>query len=227
MSQYISVNNIFHSIQGSGKYMGHPAIFVRLTGCVAPLCPFCDEPSAQTAGTPFTILQLQQKIEEYSCKYVIFTGGEPVLQADELAPLFIWLDRYDYTVGWEVSLKAYSKIFIQRWADRVTICPKYIDGCWQIHDGWKDKWGRINLVSRSFRDISWKFLIKDWADYNLCRNFMSCNWIQPENVWLMPYGADRETSIENTKRVIEIAKMTGYKVAPRLHILIYDKQKGV
>lgn len=227
MSQFIDVNNVFYSIQGEGKYIGEPAIFVRLSGCVKPLCSFCDEPSAQKKGLSYTTSQLLHFIQEYGCKYVIFTGGEPVLQADKLEELLDWFDQHAYVVGWETSLKAYSDVFACRPFDRVTVCPKYLNGHWLLHKRWKDTWGRVNAVNRAFSDVSWKFLINDWADYNLCKDFMKCYCISSEDVWLMPYGADRETVTESTKRVIEIAKFTGYKMTPRLHILIYDRQKGV
>ncbi|MGB4110545.1 MAG: 7-carboxy-7-deazaguanine synthase QueE, partial [Desulfomonilia bacterium] len=36
------ISEIFSSLQGEGPWTGLPAVFIRLAGCVEPLCPWCD-----------------------------------------------------------------------------------------------------------------------------------------------------------------------------------------
>lgn len=71
------VNEIFHSIQGEGRYTGTPAVFLRFAGCNLN-CWFCD-----TEFHSFTEMSEEEIVAEV-CKYpsrnVVITGGEPTLQ---------------------------------------------------------------------------------------------------------------------------------------------------
>ena len=40
------INEIFYSIEGEGRRIGQPTIFVRMQGCPWR-CPYCDTPAAQ------------------------------------------------------------------------------------------------------------------------------------------------------------------------------------
>ncbi len=76
---HLRVNEIFKSIQGESTYAGIPCVFVRLTGCNLR-CSYCDTTYAYEEGRNMTISEIINKIEDYSCKNVCITGGEPLLQ---------------------------------------------------------------------------------------------------------------------------------------------------
>ena len=71
---------IFFSIQGEGYWSGRPAVFVRFSGCNRD-CSFCD-----TDHKPkfiLTALEVFEACEQFfPCRFVVFTGGEPLLQLD-------------------------------------------------------------------------------------------------------------------------------------------------
>ncbi len=73
------VNEIFKSIQGESTYAGIPCVFVRLTGCNLR-CSYCDTTYAYEEGIDMSVNEIVNKIEDYSCKNVCITGGEPLLQ---------------------------------------------------------------------------------------------------------------------------------------------------
>ena len=50
----LTVNEIFHSIQGESTYAGRPCVFVRLTACDLR-CVWCDSPYAFHAGRKMSI----------------------------------------------------------------------------------------------------------------------------------------------------------------------------
>jgi organic radical activating enzyme len=75
------VKEIFYTLQGEGPWAGRPAIFVRFAGCNLR-CHFCD--TDFDAGTLYSLAQLCTEIVEkrqlYQCRFVVLTGGEPLLQ---------------------------------------------------------------------------------------------------------------------------------------------------
>lgn len=77
----LTVNEIFHSIQGESTFAGEPCVFVRLTACDLR-CRWCDTPYAFHEGRKMSIDEVVAAVEAYGCPTVEVTGGEPLLQAD-------------------------------------------------------------------------------------------------------------------------------------------------
>jgi 7-carboxy-7-deazaguanine synthase len=77
----LTVNEIFHSIQGESTFVGEPCVFVRLTACDLR-CVWCDTPYAFHEGRKMSIDDVVQEVERYGCDLVELTGGEPLLQSD-------------------------------------------------------------------------------------------------------------------------------------------------
>jgi 7-carboxy-7-deazaguanine synthase len=77
----LTVNEIFHSIQGESTYAGEPCVFVRLTACDLR-CRWCDTAYAFSEGRRMSIDEVVQVVQGYGCPMVEITGGEPLLQAD-------------------------------------------------------------------------------------------------------------------------------------------------
>jgi len=75
------INEIFFSIQGESTRIGLPCVFVRLTSCDLR-CVWCDTVYAFNEGTEMSIDVILKKVEDYNCKLVEITGGEPLLQAN-------------------------------------------------------------------------------------------------------------------------------------------------
>src|SRR5580704_6664538 len=96
-----SVKEIFYTLQGEGGQAGRAAVFCRFAGCnlwsgrevdrVKAVCKFCDTDFIGTdglGGGKFeTAAALASAIEKTWAglpdrKYVVVTGGEPLLQLD-------------------------------------------------------------------------------------------------------------------------------------------------
>ena len=93
-----SVKEIFYTLQGEGSHAGRPAVFCRFAGCnlwsgreedrATAACRFCD--TDFVGGTKFASAPaLADEIDRLwpagqdSRKFVVLTGGEPLLQVDE------------------------------------------------------------------------------------------------------------------------------------------------
>ena len=98
-----AVKEIFYTLQGEGAHAGRPAVFLRFAGCnlwsgreqdrAGAQCNFCDTDFVGTDGQgggkfrsadelAACVAELWGEGEEY--RLVVITGGEPMLQLDEL-----------------------------------------------------------------------------------------------------------------------------------------------
>lgn len=97
----LTINEIFHSIQGESTRAGEPCVFVRLTACDLR-CSWCDTAYAFYDGTKRSIDDVIGEVERYGCRTVEITGGEPLLQED-VYPLMERLLASGHTVMLETG----------------------------------------------------------------------------------------------------------------------------
>ncbi len=82
----LTVNEIFYSLQGEGGRSGSPSIFIRLTKCNLA-CSFCDTDFRH--GNKMSLEEIYAHIQQFACRWIIWTGGEPTLQlTDEVLTFF-------------------------------------------------------------------------------------------------------------------------------------------
>jgi 7-carboxy-7-deazaguanine synthase len=75
----LRVTEIFLSIQGESSHAGRPCSFVRLTGC--PMrCVWCDSEYTFTGGEHLSFENILAQLDDFGCKLVEVTGGEPLAQ---------------------------------------------------------------------------------------------------------------------------------------------------
>lgn len=79
----MNICEIFQSIQGETTYSGLPCAFVRTSGCNLR-CSYCDTKYAYEDGTEMLVDDVIQKVQLYNCRLIEITGGEPLLQQDEV-----------------------------------------------------------------------------------------------------------------------------------------------
>lgn len=115
MQKIYRINKIFFSIQGEGKRVGTPQVFVRFSGCNMK-CPFCD-----TDHEPFDEMTAEQIVQTClsiagNCRSVSFCGGEPTLQLDEEL-----IKAFD---GWYKSIETNGTHKVPQGIDYIVCSPK-------------------------------------------------------------------------------------------------------
>jgi len=111
---------IYKSLQGEGLLTGTPSVFVRTSGCNLR-CWFCDTPFAswQPEGQDYAVDEIIAQIEEWDCRHVVLTGGEPMLFA-ELLPLAERLRARQ----WHVTIETAGTLYLPVQCDLMSISPK-------------------------------------------------------------------------------------------------------
>lgn len=79
----LNISEIFYSLQGEGVRAGSANIFIRLQGCktkhaCAAYGIACD--TEFESGKEYDIEALEKVINQFNCKNIIWTGGEPLDQ---------------------------------------------------------------------------------------------------------------------------------------------------
>jgi 7-carboxy-7-deazaguanine synthase len=97
----LTINEIYHSIQGESTWAGCPCVFVRLAFCDLR-CSYCDTEYAFYEGKKQALTEIIGAVAAFNCSLVEITGGEPLLQKNVL-PLMTALADAGYTVLLETS----------------------------------------------------------------------------------------------------------------------------
>ena len=135
-----TVKELFPTLQGEGAHAGRAAVFCRFAGCnlwsgreedrATAVCQFCDTDfvgSDGSGGGKFeTASALADAIETSwrstsagpQQRYVVFTGGEPLLQLDEEL-----IEALHYK-GFEVAIETNGTIKVPKGVDWVCVSPK-------------------------------------------------------------------------------------------------------
>ncbi|PHR54662.1 MAG: 7-carboxy-7-deazaguanine synthase [Robiginitomaculum sp.] len=135
-----SVKEIFMSVQGEGAQTGRPSVFVRFSGCnlwtgrekdrATAVCKFCDTDFIGTDGLGGGKFKTPEALAETALSYwptqdkyagqpwVIFTGGEPLLQVNTA------LITAFHKVGFLISVETNGTIIAPKGIDYVCVSPK-------------------------------------------------------------------------------------------------------
>jgi 7-carboxy-7-deazaguanine synthase len=154
---------IYKSIQGESSFAGLPCLFVRLAGCNLR-CAWCDSEYTFTGGYKLSEDQVVAEIEKLApVRLVEFTGGEPMLQERELAPLMKRLLGSGYELMIETSGERPLDAVPREVHKIVDVkCPGSGEG---------GSFRLSNLDCLTEGDEA-KFVIADRTDYEFARSFI-------------------------------------------------------
>jgi 7-carboxy-7-deazaguanine synthase len=136
-----AVKEIFYTLQGEGMRAGRPAVFCRFAGCnlwsgreqdrADAVCKFCDTDFVGTDGEgggkfddakslarAIAAEWPKQDAANTGKPYVVFTGGEPLLQLDDA------LTDAIHMYGFEIAIESNGTIAAPTGIDWICISPK-------------------------------------------------------------------------------------------------------
>ena len=118
-----TINEWFYSLQGEGVRAGTPNLFLRFSGCNLKCTREemgfdCD--TEFSSGRPWTLSEIIRNLKETSpqADWVILTGGEPSLQADEAL-----IDGL-HGAGYKIAIETNGTREISTKIDWICVSPK-------------------------------------------------------------------------------------------------------
>ena len=221
------INEFFYSLQGEGSLAGVPSIFVRLAGC--PLrCHWCDTKYAwdPQAGTPMSIEQILDGIQDFPTRYVVLTGGEPMVH-DEICEVTSAIRGKGYHLTFETAgIKHVEGVQ----ADLMSISPKLSNSEPPLNGG-KQTSERFNedvlQTLMAAYDYQLKFVIDIAEDLNEVAGVLDrLENVDLYKVFLMPQATQTAEYLEKARWLVEYCKQTGFSFSPRLQIMLWGQQRG-
>jgi 7-carboxy-7-deazaguanine synthase len=100
----VRVSEIYLSLQGEGSRAGRPCVLVRFTGCDLR-CRWCDSAHAFHGGEEMAREAVLAAVARHPCRFVLLTGGEPLLQPELPA-----LARELLARGYEVAVETHGQL---------------------------------------------------------------------------------------------------------------------
>lgn len=228
------VNEIYRCLQGEGPNLGTPALLIRFHICNLR-CVWCD--------TPYTHIKTQQHqrlpVEELlhtiqtqapSSKHLIFSGGEPTLQ--NLAALMRPLAAQGF-YG-EVESNA-TRIPHQQLAGfqeddysllQWNLSPKMKNSGQPLNPKALTHWSRL---AKTHPRVFFKFVICEATaheDIEEIFELLNAYDIAKERVLWMAEGNHR-TAQQQSLWLHDLCIAHGIRYSPRLHVWLFDAQRGV
>lgn len=245
----------FYSIQGEGRYVGVPSLFFRFGGCnmrcpgfgCAETAPDgvrvtgCDTVYAvdkthfgsqwQRIDHAEVLIGIMQDYALPGGVDIVLTGGEPLIYADD--PVLVAFLEYAIGNGHRVTFETNGT----RGIDFVKY-PIYRSCVYALSVKLSNSGEPFEKRVRPevFTDIAehakesfFKFTVDAAHLGSIFETEIDhiAAFIPGEQIYCMPLGGSRREVEANTEAVIDICKHKGYTYSDRLHIRIWDANKGV
>lgn len=190
----LKVNEIFNSFQGEGVYAGTPATFLRLSGCNLN-CRFCDTDFKDYDELTVSMVKniIVENMEKHKTDILVITGGEPLLQYDEVNKL---INQLNYKVQIETN---------------GTIIKVPLNATYMISP--KKEIEKIFKFYKNYDKAYFKFIIQDNHDLQQINELIQ-EYDYNKEVYLQPVYQNAQ---EITKLILKKHLPFKYKISGQLH----------
>jgi len=224
----VKIAEIFYSIQGEGMLVGTPSVFVRTSGCNLR-CRWCDTPytSWEPEGEERSVDSIVEEVNGFDASHVVITGGEPMI-----AP---GIEELTHSLTQHITIETAGTVDKDVRCDLMSISPKLANST--PDNGAGERWAAQHDRTRYQPEIlkrliqlyayQLKFVIGEPGDLSEVQTIVDHIGAAKGRVVLMPEGVDPAVLAERGRWLSEIAKQTGFRMSPRLHIDLWGNRRGV
>lgn len=246
----LAVSEVFYSIQGEGKTVGIPSVFLRLKSCNLT-CGFTQQQANRYVKGDIDVMSRDLKDSTWFCDtvnvflkgykkdfidvipdnmvdklhqgaHLIITGGEPLLQEKNISHYLSW---FEVIYGFRpfVELETNGTRFLDAFeVDQINCSPKLSNSGIA-----KDIRYKPEVVKElSTLGAIFKFVIskeEDWTEIQ--QDYM--HLIDRKQIWLMPAASTLEELLINNKITAQIAIDNCVNFTSRIQVEVWDKTTGV
>lgn len=229
---HLIVSEMFYSLQGEGRTMGIPAVFLRLSGCNI-LCQsdswVCDTIEVWKKGvkTSFEDIITDEVLSALrNGAHLVITGGEPLLHQKKVVEFLKWFHEiYEFIpiIEFETNGTICPDVYLQGVVDYWNVSPKLSNSGEAYNKRFKPE---VIKIFNQLRSSIFKFVIEKEEDFtDLAKEYLLL--VDPGKVYLMPAGENQEQLLKSRQIVIDLVKKHYFKYSERLHIVIWNKKTGV
>lgn len=239
---------IFHTLQGEGVGVGSPAVFIRTSRCNLH-CVWCDtDHTWNFEGTPWPHEKdatpgyrkhrreevtwemkpedAAAEILQYDCHHTVITGGEPLLQEDELLEMIRCVRARDPEHFFEVETNG-TRLpgdAFAREIGRFNVSPKL------ANSGMDARLRILPAVLSGFAVMptAWfKFVVSSERDLDEVTALATERGLPKPRILLMPEGRDVAELDTTAAWLAERCRDLGVRFSDRLHIRLWGDRRGV
>jgi 7-carboxy-7-deazaguanine synthase len=229
------ISEIFYSIQGEGELTGIPSVFVRTSGCNLR-CRWCDTPYASwnPEGTNMDCGEIIRTIGKYPSKYVVLTGGEPMIQKE-----IHYLCRELKHAGYHITIETAASVDPDGiLCDLASLSPK-LNNSTPTPEQFGEAWVARHENTRANPEVfdAWvknypyqiKYVVSTKVDadlINAMHRLLYQDVIPKSKIMLMPEGITPEELKGRQKWLVDFCKEHGYRYCNRLHVDLFGNTRG-
>ena len=159
----LRITEIFLSIQGESSHAGRPCSFVRLTGC--PMrCVWCDSEYTFYGGERIAFENIFANLDEFGCKLVEVTGGEPLAQRNVFPFITELCER-----GYEVLIETGGYVSTENVDPRASIILDI--KCPASGESGRNNWPNLERLRPDKDEV--KFVVADKSDWIFAQEILS------------------------------------------------------
>lgn len=239
---------VFHTLQGEGRNVGAPSVFLRAALCNLH-CVWCDtDYTWNWEGTGYahekdrlphyqkykkeeqiievTAPALVELVRVYPARRYVFTGGEPLLQEKAWVELMELLLAEDPGCFFEVETNGTQRPGgdFTRLVHQFNVSPKL------ANSGVVEKLRYRPEVLHHLHETGkadFKFVVGGKEDLEEIIRLVEAVEIAPDHVFLMPRANSVEELEARQGMVAEQAARLGFRYSDRLHLRLYGVKRGV
>jgi len=225
----LAVSEVFGpTFQGEGPSAGRRCGFVRLGRCNLT-CSWCDsaytwdwtrfDPAEEvhTMGVD----EIVEDLAAMAVDRIVVSGGEPLLQQDDLVPL---LQRCA-SRGWAVEVETNGTVAPQpalvKLVEAFNVSPK-------LANSGSSRQRRLRpeplRVLRESGKAIFKFVACDPSDLDEIAGVVDRFGLVP--VWVMPEGTTPDAVLAGIRALADHVASRGWNLSARLHVLVWGDERG-